>query len=210
MGLVFISTDYRLLPDEDPVEQARDVARAIAVAQDKAAAWGADRGKLILMGHSSGAHLVALLAADRALSANVVHWPWLGVVALDSGALDVVAIMQRRHPPLYDHAFGSDPAYWRSASPFHALTKATAPILAVCASRREDSCRQARQFVERARTLGVAAGVLEQNLSHREINQRLGEDPAFTAGVESFLARLDKDVARLLAAGRGAPPASSR
>jgi arylformamidase len=32
-GLVVISTDYRMLPDADPIEQASDVARAIAAAR---------------------------------------------------------------------------------------------------------------------------------------------------------------------------------
>jgi arylformamidase len=36
MGFIFISANYRLLPETDPLEQARDVARAIAAAQDKA------------------------------------------------------------------------------------------------------------------------------------------------------------------------------
>jgi arylformamidase len=210
MGFVFISTDYRLLPNTDPVEQARDVARAVAVAQDKAAAWGADRRRLILMGHSAGAHLVSLLATDRSLWPNIVDPPWLGVVALDSAALDVVEIMQGDHLRLYDAAFGGDPKYWRSASPLHALTRATAPMLAVCSARRNDSCRQARRFAEKAASLGVVADVLEKDLSHKDINQQLGKDPSYTAEVETFMAALDKAAARALAGHSGATPDTGR
>ena len=50
---------------------------------------GGDPDKVILMGHSAGAHLVALLGADPAqLRAAGARRP-LGVVSLDSAAMDV-------------------------------------------------------------------------------------------------------------------------
>ncbi len=195
LGFAIISTNYRMLPT-DPIEQARDVSRALVVAQKRAGEWGLDRQKFVLMGHSAGAHLVMLLATSRSPSPPA---PWLGVVALDSGALDVVEIMEGPHLPLFDRAFGRDPDYWRWASPFHRLTAPTRPALAVCSTRRTDSCAQARRFAAKARSLGSEVSVLEKNLSHGEINVRLGEEPTYTAEVEAFLARLDKTVARVLA-----------
>ena len=207
-GFVFVSVGYRLLPQADPLEQARDVARALAAAQQQAANWGGDRSRFILMGHSAGAHLVALLATAPALAAGVEHppQPWLGTVALDSAAFNVVEIMEHRHLRLYDNAFGSDHEYWKSASPFFSVTRASRPILAVCSSRREDSCRQAHQFATKAAALGVTTTVLEKDFSHRDINQRLGEEPRYTGEVEAFLGRLDKGAAQLLAE----PPRDSR
>ncbi|MGA2323604.1 MAG: alpha/beta hydrolase [Sedimentisphaerales bacterium] len=122
-GFIFISTNYRMLPGTDPVEQAKDVARAIAVAQARAEFWGGDSNEFILMGHSAGAHLVALLSTYRTLSSDIVKKPWLGTVVLDSAAYDVVQIMEKPHFRLYDQAFGSDKQYWKAASPFYALTK---------------------------------------------------------------------------------------
>ena len=197
-GFIFISTNYRMLPGTDPVEQAKDVARAIAVAQAKAESWGGDSNEFILMGHSAGAHLVALLATDHELSSTLVKKSWLGTVALDSAAYDVVQIMEKPHFRLYDQAFGSDKQYWKAASPFYALTKKTRPILAVCSARRDDSTAQARQFANKAASLGVKVTVLEKDFSHREINVFLGQDKAYTAEVESFMAGLDKRVANLL------------
>jgi arylformamidase len=103
-GFVFISANYRMLP-ADPVEQAHDVERALVEVRKRADEWGADRSRVILMGHSAGAHLVMLVATSRADS--VVAASWLGAVSLDSGALDVVGIMEQRHARLYDNAFGS-------------------------------------------------------------------------------------------------------
>lgn len=197
-GFIFISTNYRMLPGTDPVAQAKDVARAIAVAQAKAESWGGDSNEFILMGHSAGAHLVALLSTDRTLSSDIVKKPWLGTVALDSAAYNIVQIMEKPHFRLYDEAFGSDKQYWKAASPFYALTKKTRPILAVCSSRRDDSTTQARQFAGKATSLGGTVIVLEKDFSHREINAFLGQDKAYTAEVESFMAGLDNRVANLL------------
>ncbi len=201
-GFVLISTNYRLLPQADPRLQAEDVARALAVAQKRAASWGGDRNKFVLMGHSAGAHLVSLLATSPQISSGIVSRSWLGIVSLDSAALDVVEIMEGRHARLYDQAFGRDPEYWRSVSPFHAVTPETRPILLVCSTRRDDSCHQADRFAAKASSLGVKAVTLKKDLSHGDINQLLGEDKRYTMEVESFMARLDKSVARLLAGSR--------
>lgn len=189
-GYVFISVNYRMLPDTAPLEQARDVARALAKAQQLAASWGADRSRFVLMGHSAGAHLVALLAASPQLAADAGAAPALGAVVLDSGALDVEQIMRSRHFPLYDRAFGSDPDYWRTTSPYQRLSKDSWPMFAVCSTRRAAVCPEARTFAAKAATLGVRVQVLGMDLSHRQINEQLGEDAGYTASVDAFLRTL--------------------
>lgn len=202
-GFVFISTNYRMLPQADPLEQARDVARALAEAQRRAAEWGADAGRFVLMGHSAGAHLVAYVNGAADFAAQLGARPWLGAVALDSAAIDTVALMSRRHAPLYDRAFGADPEYWRAASPYHALARGAPPILLVCSTvRRDDACAPARAYAERARALDVRASVLPQALSHGDINRRLGLEGDYTREVERFLASLDAGIAALLNAVR--------
>ena len=85
-GYAVASSNYRMLPDTAPLEQAGDVASAIAFAQRKAPEWGVDPARLVLMGHSAGAHLVALLGSKPALLAQAGAQRPLGVVALDSSA----------------------------------------------------------------------------------------------------------------------------
>jgi arylformamidase len=186
-GFIVVSANYRMLPAADPLEQAKDVARALAKAQSNAASWGGDRNKFILMGHSAGAHLVALLAASPAIAARFGATPWLAAVLLDSAALDVVVLMKAPHLRLYDRVFGGDERYWRQVSPIDALTRGMPPILAVCSSLRADSCAQATRFVAKATSLGTRASVLEEGLSHRGINQQLGVAGGYTDAVESFL-----------------------
>lgn len=187
-GIIVVSINYRLLPAASVAQQAEDVAAALAAAQAQAATWGGDRSKFVLMGHSAGAHLVALLAAAPAGAGAV---SWLGAVALDSAAMDVAALMSRRHFPLYDKAFGSDAAYWNAVSPLARLKPGGAPLLAVCSSLRQGSCPQAEGYAARAASLGMRVKVLPQALSHRAINETLGQSGAYTDTVEEFLATLD-------------------
>lgn len=187
-GGVFVSVGYRLVPRATVAEQAEDVAQAIAYVQAHAREWGADPARLVLMGHSAGAHLVALVSASpqRAKAAGAA--PWLGTVALDSAALDVARLMQARHPRFYDRVFGSDPAAWSAVSPIEALSAGAPPLLMVCSTLRpDDSCGQSRRFVERATSLGRRASLRPEALSHADINAQLGRPGAYTEAVDAFI-----------------------
>jgi len=197
-GFAIVTVNYRLLPKARPLEQAQDVARALATAQEMAVSWGGDRQKFILMGHSAGAHLVALLTAKPSLAAAVGAKPWLGSVLLDTAALNLPSLMANRHLPLFDRAFGNDPTYWQATSPYHQLSQRSAPILAVCSTQRSDACPQAREFVARAESFGTRAALLGQDLSHGEINELLGTESQYTTAVDAFLRGLDVGVAQAL------------
>lgn len=195
-GVALVSANYPMLPEADALAQVEEVARALAAVQKDAKRWGLDPSRVVLMGHSAGAHLVALLSASPERALRLGARPWLGTVSLDSAALDVPGIMTRRHARFYDDAFGSDPARWRQASPRHQLSAALAPFLAVCSSKRADSCAAADDFVAEARRCCGRAEVLRESLSHREINELLGDLAGYTAAVDHFLASLDPGFAR--------------
>lgn len=199
-GFALVSIDYRLLPEADPMQQAQDVARALALAQHLSPDWGVDASQWVLMGHSAGAHLVALLSAAPDLAQALGASPWLGAVLLDSAALDVAAIMERRRRPrLYDDAFGPRPEFWAQVSPLQRLQAGARPMLAVCSTLRPDRpCVQAHAFADRARALGVPVRVLEQALTHQEINATLGQDGPYTQAVEDFMATLHPALAQRL------------
>lgn len=190
-GWIVVSANHRLLPDAAPLVQAQDIAAATAKVQALAASWGGDPARVVLMGHSAGGHLVALLGADpgllRAAGAHAVR----GVVALDSGALDVPRTM--REPPLrriFDDAFGADPDIQRAASPIHRLRAGAPPMLAACSSLRLQACPQARDFARAADALGTRVEVLPVALSHKGVNHALGLPSPYTAQVDAFLARV--------------------
>jgi len=190
-GYIFVSTNYPMLPSADPLTQADSVAKALAFVQSKLRSWGGDPAHLVVMGHSSGAHLVALLAVDPAISARHGVTPWLATVSLDSAAMDVEEIMHRRHFRFYDQAFKQDPEYWRQASPLHRLTgKPVTPLLIVCSSRRADSCPQGRALAAKVAGFGGRAEVLPVPLTHSEVNDLLGTQSAYTDRVDAFLQTL--------------------
>jgi arylformamidase len=197
-GFIFVSINYPMVPDSDPVQQADDVARAMAAAQQAASGWGGDPTKLILMGHSAGAHLVSLLNADPARATRLGVKPWLGTISLDSGALDVPAIMEHEHVRLYDKAFGHDPALWKAASPIDHLTKDGPPWLGVCNADRALSCGPNKDYAARASALGLRVEIRGEPLRHGEINSELGQPSAYTNAVEAFMSSLDPSVKALL------------
>lgn len=187
-GYALISINYRLLPDTPPLEQARDVARALATAQRQAVAWGVDRDRFALMGHSAGAHLVAVLAASPELLREAEAASPRGAVMLDSAAYDVERLMKQQHPRLYDRVFGADPAAWAAVSPYGLLSRKALPMLAVCSTRHVmGSCAQARAFERKAAAKGVRVEVLPQDLSHMQVNRELGAPSEYTEKVAAFL-----------------------
>lgn len=199
-GFLLVSVNYRMLPAHPVATQADDVARAIAHVQRHARGWGGDPARVVLMGHSAGAHLAALVSADPSRWRPLGLQPWLGTVALDGAALDVEAVMRKRHLRLLDDAFGNDPSAWPPVSPAATLRRGAPPLLAVCSTtRRDDPCAQSRSFAVRAAAVGVRAEVLPQPLSHAQVNATLGEPGAYTAAVDRFLASLDPQLALRLA-----------
>lgn len=202
-GFLFVSINYPMINDgSNALAQASYVARAAAFVQTHAKEWGGDSTRLILMGHSSGAHLVSLVNADSQIrQANGLN-PILGAVSLDAGAIDIVRQMPNVYPFLqvrYREAFGTAQREWIAASPYHRLDRSAAPWLGVCSTtRKDDSCGQARAYMDKSIGIGRKASVLPEQMRHGDINRQLGLPNEYTKTVEEFLASLDSVVAGLL------------
>ncbi|HEY3520015.1 MAG TPA: alpha/beta hydrolase [Rhodanobacteraceae bacterium] len=189
-GFIFISVNYPLVPQVNPVQEAQSVAQALAYAQFHASDWGADPKKFILMGFSAGGNLVSQLAADPALATSLGAQPWLGTVSLDGAAYDVPEIMDSPHPPEYDQAFGTDVALWMAASPTLQMYTRIAPFFAVCSTQEDAVCSQAQEFVNKAKSYGTNATLLQENMSHGDIDANLGLPSSYTTQVSSFIGSL--------------------
>jgi acetyl esterase/lipase len=186
-GWIFISINYRLLPDATVQQQTQDVATALIYIQNHASDWHANPKQLVLMGHSAGAHLVSLLSTRPAWLTSQPQ-AWRTTIALDSAAYDIEKIMQARHARFYDQAFGNQPSNWKALSPTLQLHQALPNFLAVCSTTRPDQpCIQAQQFVQQAQRLGTQAQLLALPLSHIEINRSLGKNNEYTEVVNQFI-----------------------
>lgn len=70
-GIVAIAADYRSYPDAVFPAFLDDPAAAVRWARDHAHEFGGDPHRIFVMGHSSGAHIAAMLATDpRYLAAH--------------------------------------------------------------------------------------------------------------------------------------------
>jgi len=198
-GYAFASIDYRLVPGATVAQEAQDVASAVRALLDRATALGIDRRRVVLMGHSAGAHLVALVGTDeRYLRAAGLSFADLaGVIAIDGAGYDVPAQMADAGgflKPMYQAAFGSNLHTQQTLSPtFHAEAP-NAPRFLLLHVERPDGIRQAQEL---AAALKAAGTDVEERqfpgtglMGHMEINRRLG-DPGYaaTAVVDAWLRR---------------------
>lgn len=113
-GFLLVSVNYRLTPQVDAGGCAQDVAAAVAWVRANAAKYGGNPQRIVVAGHSSGAHLAALVAADPAYLGKHGMKPsdLAGVIALDGTGYDAVGPIEvnRRRPGAvakwYAAAFG--------------------------------------------------------------------------------------------------------
>ena len=74
-GIVTVVPDYSIFPPARFPRFVEDAARAVRFARDNATQWGGDPARLVLVGHSAGAYIAAMLSFDP---------QWLRQVALNS------------------------------------------------------------------------------------------------------------------------------
>lgn len=186
-GYIFVSINYRQSPQAHPLVQASDVMSAIAWIQKNAPMWGGDPNKVILMGHSAGAHLVALVSANQEVRVKAGLRGWRGSILLDPVGLDMVALMKRQHYAFYDEVFGSNYDVWSAASPMNQLKAGTSPMLLICSTERKDSCAESDKFAQKVQALGGQAVVHALPLKHAEVNSQLGLPGAYTDVVDKVM-----------------------
>ena len=98
-GFVFVSTNYRLLPAVDMAVIVRDIAKSIRWVHDHIAEYGGDPNRLIIMGHSAGAQLAALICTDdRYLRTRESLAIIKGCVPVDGGTMMCRPSSRRRKP----------------------------------------------------------------------------------------------------------------
>jgi acetyl esterase/lipase len=199
-GFAFATMNYRLVPAATVEQQAADVASALAWLIRHAGRLGIDPGRIVLMGHSAGAHLVALVGTDPAYlrAVGLTERAVAGVVPIDGAAYDVPAQL-RTGPALmrdtYAQAFGDNPWRQRALSPTFQAAAPNAPSFLLLHVQRPDGSAQARglaRALQRAGTPVEIAATGGRGLEgHIAINRQLGlpDDPA-TKVVDAWLRRL--------------------
>lgn len=209
-GFVFVSTNYRLLPNVDMETIVRDIARSIHWVHEHIAEYGGDPERLFVMGHSAGAQLAALICTDdRYLKAEGLSLAIIkGCVPVDGDTYDVPAIIEtaetrrRVHgqpQAKYGHRekFGNDPAKHRdlSAVTHVASNKGIPPFLIMHVGDHPDTSAQAQRLASVLKSAGIPVRVYAARESnHNKINADIGrpDDPG-TKAVFEFVAEALKN-----------------
>lgn len=209
-GIGCANVNYRLAPAASWPAPAEDVAAALAWVRTNVGARGGDPHKLFLVGHSSGAMLVALVGTDerylasRGLKTTDVR----GVIAMGSIMWDeeLEEALKVHGRDRVEAAFGRNPGYRMYANldtyldhwPIRHVRAGLPAFLFLIAEREQEKppvLKTNKKFVEDARRLGNWADYkVLLDRTHYSAIRKLGEpaDPTF-AVVRDFIRRLSSD-----------------
>lgn len=195
-GWIFVSVNYRLLPEGQHPANVNDVALAVAKVHDSIVEMGGDPERLFVMGHSAGAHLACLVATDSkplekaGKPLSIVK----GVISLDTNAYDLPTLVGTAMKPFYDSVFGTEEGVLKDASPqLHVAAGKGIPPFLICYSRgmgeRAEPVRTAAAEAFRAalEKAGIPAEVIAAtDRNHGEINQWFGRDDDVKVTVKAW------------------------
>jgi len=206
-GFIFVATNYRFLPGVEMRTIVSDVAKAIRWVHEHIAGHGGDARRIIVMGHSAGAQLAALVCTDeRYLKAEGLPLSAIrACVPVDGDTYDVTLQVEtaaaRRHSlgqpePKFGHRekFGGSDEKLRDLSAVHhvARGKGIPPFLLVHVGDHPDKAAQAKRLQDALTEVGLPVKTFAAPATdHVRINANLGQpdDPA-TKAVLQFLAEV--------------------
>ena len=208
-GFVFVSTNYRLLPNVDMGTLIRDVAKSLGWVHKNIGKHGGDASRIMVGGHSAGAQLAAILCTDqRYLEVEGMSFASLiGCVPVDGDTYDIPAIIEtaetrlRVHGmpmPKYGHRlkFGNDPALHRdfSAVTHVAKGKGIPPFLLFHVANHPDTTAQSQRFAAVLKSADIPVTLFGgRETTHNRINAEIGlpDDPG-TKELLAFVTRVLK------------------
>jgi acetyl esterase/lipase len=195
-GFVFVSTNYRLLPDVEMDVLIRDVAKSLGWVYRNIAKYGGDPKRIFVGGHSAGAQLAALICIDeRYLKEEGVSFDVLkGCIPVDGDTYDIPKIIMtaEHRQTLYGgkmftfghrQKFGNHPEKHVDFSAVTHVTrnKGIPPFLILFFSGNPDTRAQARRLeavLKQADIPATAYGKRDSNHSHLNNNLGIPDDPA--------------------------------
>jgi arylformamidase len=195
-GWAFASVGYRLLPGAPVETQAADIGAALRRLRADAARLGYDPDRILLFGHSAGAHLTALVSSDPQYAGDAFA-AIRGAILIDGACYDVprqIADEPMAARMMYIPAFGSEPARQRALSPItHVGGRDVPDWLLLFTSARSDAAAQARSLAVSLERAGPRTQIFEvpstsrrRLQGHMEINRDFGT--AGYAGNDAVLA----------------------
>ncbi len=209
-GFVFVSTNYRLLPEVDMGTLIRDVAKAYGWVQKHIAEYGGDPQRVLVGGHSAGAQLAAILCTDDRYLKEVgtSFKSLIGCVPVDGDTYDVPAIIETAETRLRVHKLpprvnGHREKFGTTAENhinFCAVThvakdKGIPPFLILHVAAHPDTSAQAQRLGAALKDASIPTTVFgAKDTNHSKLNDDLGlpDDPATKALTEFLSSKLGR------------------
>ncbi|KAM0323820.1 hypothetical protein ACHAPQ_008530 [Fusarium lateritium] len=147
-GYTFASVDYTLIPTVTVKEQVQEVADCVAYLIENAASHDIDPDRVVLMGHSSGAHVTTLIGTDPSYmekagsSIDVLK----GVIALDGSNYNALAEFADNSGSIVTnmvYGLSDDPERLCAMSPTHHACAPNAHAFLLLHVQRKGDIRQA-------------------------------------------------------------------
>jgi arylformamidase len=201
LSYILVSVNYRLSPSTVSTDPNRimypthnnDVADAVKWVHDNINSYGGNKQKMVLLGHSAGAHLVSLTAISnmflppRSIPLNFIK----GVGSIDTEGYDV-AYQCNNNNTTYLNAFGNSSTNWVQASPFSQVNSGTTyPRFFIAKRGSATRIAISDNFIAKLQSVGVLVSqVTGSQYDHEGINDAIGApgETAITEPLKAFLA----------------------
>lgn len=204
LNYVLVSINYRLSPFPYELNNdARikypdhivDVADAVQWIYENIEYYGGDKTKIVILGHSAGAHLAALMGTNQSLliDRNINSNHIKGVGSFDTQAYDVHrAIISLTESDLYLNAFSGDKTVQDIASPQMQIDKSIAIINHWLLVERGEEIRKdiLNDFIIKLEFKSAIITKIDANVyTHAEVNDLIGDtsNTLMSDGIEIFL-----------------------
>ncbi|KAH7260707.1 Alpha/Beta hydrolase protein [Fusarium redolens] len=148
IGYAFASINYTLIPTVTVEEQVQEVADSVAYLIMNSEELGIDPERVVLMGHSSGAHVVTLLGTDPSYAEKAGFGIDVlkGVIALDGSNYNALAEFADNTGPIITNmvkGLSDDPVRLQAMSPTHHAAAPNAGAFLLLHVQRKGDIRQA-------------------------------------------------------------------
>ncbi len=199
LSYVFISINYRLSPvtpsSSDPnrikyPDHNNDVADAIKWVVGNISKYGGNPSKIVLMGHSAGAHLVSLTGTSQAfLPARGLPLSSIkGVASIDTEGYDVTT---QSSDEIYQNAFGTDYNIQVQASSLYNVNASyNYPRFFIAKRGTASRIALADAFISKLQSAHVIVSQVNgSQYDHEGINDAIGNpsDTVITPALKTFL-----------------------
>jgi acetyl esterase/lipase len=202
LGYLLVSINYRLSPSTGSTDPNRvkfplhneDVADAVKWVYDNIASYGGDKSKMVLLGHSAGAHLVSLTGTSSVFLATrgMALTTLKGVASIDTEGYNVVEQVNSGNGT-YINAFGTNATDLVNASPIEQVVAGKSyPRFFIAKRGSATRIGLADEFIAKLQSVGATVSQVTANqYDHEGINDAIGapNETAVTGPLKEFLSQ---------------------